>query len=268
MVRIQYFIKLKLILNLKKPKRFTEKIQWYKLNYRSPLMKQCSDKFKVREYIKSKGLEKILNKLYGVYNSVEEIPFDDLPQKCVIKTSNGSSTNLFYESNSDFNVKKEKKQLNQWMKQKLYLSGREWCYKNSKPTIIIENFLENNDDSFNGISDYKILCFNGEAKYVVFDIDRFTDHKRNIYDSNWNYLDISTDYPNFGNSVPKPEKLSEMIEIANKLSSDFPFVRVDLYLVDSKIIFGELTFYPWSGYVGFDPDSFDFQLGNFFKLSL
>ena len=266
MIRIQYWIKLKSKLNLNNPQRFTEKLQWYKIFYQKSLMQKCSDKFQVREYVKSKGLKHILNDLYGVYKNPNEVPFNDLPKKCIIKTTNSSGTNIFFNDKIDtVNIKNK---LNLWMKQNLYISGREWCYKEHEPKIIVEKLLEDKNNSFHGISDYKFFCFQGKAQYIVLDVDRFVRHRRNFYDIDWNYLDISSDHPNFGDTITKPNQLDNMIEIANTLSADFPFVRVDLYLVESKIIFGELTFYPWSGYVAFNPDNFDFILGEKFILPI
>jgi uncharacterized protein YutD len=261
MLKAQYKIKMKRKLNLKSPQRWTEQIQWYKINYRDPLMLKCADKYEVRAYIEEKGYKNILNKLYGVYNHPSEIKYDSLPEKFVIKTTNGSGTNIICQDKSVLDTKKVNEDLTDWLKRDSYIIGREWSYKGLQPKIIIEEYLEENEDSFNGISDYKFLCFNGQAKYVVFDVDRHTDHKRNIYDIEWNYIDVSTDHPNFGDNVDKPSGFEEMLSIANKLAEDFPFVRVDLYWVNNKVYFGELTFYPWTGYVQFTPDDFDFVLG-------
>ena len=147
-------------------------------------------------------------------------------------------------------------------------AGREWAYTGIKPKIIVEKFLEtpSTDGVDRGIADYKFLCFNGKPEVIVYDIDRFIEHKRNFYDTNWKYLDVSSDCPKFGDIVDKPQKLDEMLEIAKKLSEDFPAVRVDLYCVNNKIYFGEMTFYPWSGYTEFYPDTFDFTLGEQFNL--
>lgn len=267
MVSMQYLIKLGRVPNLKKPKRFTEKLQWYKLYYREPLMTQASDKFAVREYIESKGLSHILNKLYKVYNEVEEVEIEELPEKFVIKTTNGSGTNYFCKDKSRFPIEKVKSSLSEWIDRDIYASGREWSYKNIQPKIIVEELLESNENTFEGINDYKFLCFNGKPEYVVVDVDRHIKHKRNIYDIEWNLIDVSTDHPNFKTSMEKPEGLEKMLEIAKVLSEDFPFVRVDLYWVNQQIFFGELTFYPWTGYVQFEPDEFDFILGKLFKIN-
>ena len=266
MIKIQFLIKMSRFLNLRNPKRFTEKLQWYKLFYQDPLLTQCADKLEVRKFVESKGLGAILNELYGSYNSLNEVCFDTLPDKFVLKTTNGSGTNIFCKDKSDFNIKKAKKIVKSWLAHDMYLLGREWCYKNIKPKIIVEKFLEDKNNVFKGVNDYKFLCFNGKAKYIVVDVDRQVSHKRNFYDLSWNYIHVSSDYPNFGDCIDRPTGLNEMIKIANILAADFPFVRVDLYWINSKIIFGELTFYPWTGYVSFNPDNFDFELGEKFDI--
>ncbi|OME27917.1 carbonic anhydrase [Paenibacillus odorifer] len=252
---------------MKNPVRYSEKLQWYKLNYRNPLMTQCADKYSVREYIESKGLKDILNKVYALYNNVDEINIDLLPQKFVMKTTNGSGTNFFCKDKTKFLLKDAKQSLAEWMKRDNFSSGREWSYKNIVPRIIVEEYLEDNDNPFDGINDYKFLCFNGKAEYIVLDVDRQIDHKRNIYDTDWNFIDVNTDHANFGDCVLKPDGLEEMLRVANLLAKDFPFVRVDLYWIKGRVYFGELTFYPWTGYVNFTPDEFDFILGDQLKLS-
>lgn len=266
MVKFQYRVKLGRRLNLKNPKRYTEKLQWYKLYYKNPLMSQCADKYEVREYIRSKGLEDILNKLYYVYDSIEDIDMDKLPNKFVMKTTNGSGTNILCQEKANVNVGEMKSKLSKWLKRNYYSAGREWAYKNIIPRIIVEEFLEDETNKFDGINDYKFICFNGKVEYIVLDVDRQIDHKRNVYDRDWNFIDVETDHKNFGDCISKPEALGEMLNIAEKLAEDFPSVRVDLYWVKNKIYFGELTFYPWTGYVPFNPDEFDFILGDKFIL--
>lgn len=269
MVKIQYKMKLGRKLNLKKPQRFTEKLQWYKLYYRNPIMHKCVDKYEVRDYIKSKGLDIILNELYGVFSNVEEIDFTNLPNKFVIKTTagGGGQNILVVDDKNRINIDKTKEKLKEWLTIKNDKSfGREWAYEGTTNRIIIEKLLEGNDEGLSGINDYKFFCYNGKVEYIVFDGDRYNGHKRNFYDSNWNYIDVKSDCGTFGDIIVKPECLNKMKEIAENLSKDFPFVRVDLYLINKCIFFGELTFYPWSGYVQFIPDKFDYELGKKFKL--
>lgn len=267
MIKMQYRLKLGRKPDLNKPKRYTEKLQWYKLNYRSELLTVCSDKYSVREYVKSKQLENTLTKLYAVYSEPDEINMNDLPEKFVIKTTNGSGTNYFCTNKEKFDIDFVKTELGKWLDRDVYSAGREWAYKNIEPRIVVEELLEDKKNQFSGINDYKFMCFNGKPKYVVFDVDRHVDHRRNIYDINWEYIDVSTDHENVGDTIKKPNGYHEMLEVAKLLCQDFPFVRVDLYYVNNKVYFGELTFYPWTGYVQFTPDDFDYELGSLFDLS-
>lgn len=264
MIKLQYRIHMSRKLSLKDPQRYTEKLQWYKLYYRDALMTQCADKYAVRKYIKSKGYGSILNELYGVYDRVDKIDFDKLPNKFVLKTTNGSSTNIFCKDKKMLNVENVKEQLNKWMKNKGKSFGREWAYDNISPKIICERYLE--DSEGEGINDYKFICFNGRVEIIVIDKGRFSHHVRNFYDRNWNYLDVYSDHSNFGDNMERPEFIDEMIDIAEILAKDFPTVRVDLYYVNNKTYFGELTFYPWGGYVNFYPDKFDYIMGEKFIL--
>lgn len=267
MIRFQYWVKLHRRLNLNSPVRYTEKVQWYKLYYRNDLMPICVDKYRVREYIKAKGLSDILVGLYGVYDKAEDIPFDTLPEKFVLKTSNGSGTNIICRDKTKFSQVEMIQKINSFLKQSSASAGREWAYAKDTPKIVIEELLEDSTSSDGSISDYKCLCFSGEPEYIVLDIDRFTNHKRNIYDIKWNNLHIASDCPCIEHRIfDKPVNYDRMIEIAKILCEDFPAVRVDLYNINGKIYFGELTFFPWSGYVQFTPDSFDFEMGKRFIL--
>lgn len=265
MIKLQYRIKTGRKLNLKSPQRYTEKIQWYKLNYRDPVMVECADKYLVRNYIKSKGLESILNELYAVFESPDDINFDGLPDEFVMKLSNGSGTNLFCRGKNELDLPEIKKQFKDFYAQSNASAGREWVYHtDKKPVIVVEKYLDD-PDQCGGIHDYKIICFNGVPQCIVHDVDRFSEHKRNIYDVNWNDLNVSSDCQ-CGKSIDRPKNLDEMLEIAKILSKGFPAVRVDLYSVRGKIYFGEMTFFPWSGYVVYSPDEFDFELGKKFEL--
>ena len=265
MIKIQYYIKLKRLPNILNPSRFTEKLQWYKLYYRDPKMSIAADKYKVREYITEKGLNYLLVDLYDVIDSPNKINLEKLPNKFVVKTTNGSGTNIFIKNKKDLDEHEIKKQLEDWLNRNISAAGREWAYKDIEPKIIFEQFLEDEYQK-DGVNDFKFLCFNGEPKYIIHDVDRFNNHLRNTYDINWNYIPVSSDVKNGPDAFPKPNQLERMIEISKILSEDFPFVRVDLYNVNGKIYFGELTFYPWTGYVQFNPDKFDLILGNEFDL--
>lgn len=268
MLSIQYRIKLGRKCNFKNPQRWTEKLQLYKISYRNPILHKCVDKYDVREYIKNKGLDNILVKLYGVWDRASDIDFNKLPASFVLKTTNGGG-------GEDVILVRDKSKINRdqtvhFLSKKLYKevnAGREWAYIGiEKPRIIAEELLVNKTTPNAGIDDYKILCFNGSPQIIIVDHNRYINHKRNFYSVNWERIDVTSDHDQFDEDFPAPKNLDQMLAIAKILSSDFPFVRVDLYNVDGKIYFGELTFYPWAGYVQFKPDKFDFTLGNMMEI--
>ena len=264
MIKLQYYIKLKRRLNLKNPERYTEKLQWLKLYYRNPVMVQCVDKYLVRKYIHDQGLGHILTKLYGVFDSVEEIDFHQLPQQFIAKTTNGSGTNIICRDRSAFDEKDARAKLQEYLDRPQINAGREWAYNGVQKRIVVEELLIDKNNPQGGINDYKFICFNGTVACVVVDVDRYTDHKRNFYNEDWQRIDVESDHPNFDYEIEPPVCYDEMLSIAKKLSKGFPAVRVDLYCVNGKVYFGEMTFYPWSGYVQYTPDSFDYELGKAF----
>jgi hypothetical protein len=267
MIKLQYRIANGRKLDLKKPVRFTEKLQWYKLYYRDPLMTQCSDKYSVRDYIISKGYSDILVPLYGVYERAEEIDFDKLPDKFVLKTTNGSHTNILCEDKSKLDIESTIKTLNQWLNAWDGKVGREWAYHDIKPRIICEKYLDK--DKNNDLIDYKFFCFNGQPFSLYVIVERFlTDGiKLGIYDTKFNKLPYRrADIRDLTTYAEKPKNFEKMVEIAKEISKDFPHVRVDFYNIDGNIYFGELTFYTAGGYQRYEPDEFDFILGEKFKL--
>lgn len=269
MLRLQYRIKMGFWPDFKHPKRFTEKLQLYKMKYRNPMMHQCVDKYEVRKYVEGKGLGHILNELYGVYDTPEEIDFDALPNQFVVKTTDGGGgLNVIVvkdKTSADFDGIRA--DLSHWIHQKRggRTFGREWAYEGDTPSrIIIEKYLE--DQSGVGyLSDYKLMFFDGKFRSLWIDKDRYTDHHRGFWDENLNFLsEVYSDHDTFKIPPQLPSSIQEMIQVGEKLSEDFPYTRIDLYDVDGKVVFGEITFYPWSGYVKFTPSSFDEQLGSYF----
>ena len=271
MLRIQYRVKMGFLPNLKHPVRFTEKLQLYKMKYRNPVMSQCVDKYEVRKYVEGKGLGHILNELYGVYGSIDEIDFDKLPNKFVIKsTTGGGGLNVILVKDKvkcDFEAIKHT--IASWgIHKKGSISlGREWAYSGmGKTRIIIEKYLEDSTQvEEGGLSDYKMMFFDGKFKSLWVDRDRYTNHHRGFWDENLNFMpEVFSDHDTFQTPPALPPNIQEMISIGEKLSEDFPYARIDLYNVEGKVYFGEITFYPWSGYVRFHPDDFDFVLGRYF----
>lgn len=264
MIPIQYRIKMGRKCNLKDPKRWTEKLQVYKMFYRNPLIGRCVDKFEVRSYVEEKGLKDNLVKLYGVWDKAENINFAELPNSFVLKTTDGGGGEnvVLVRDKSQLDLVELNKQFHSWQTTREPNAGREWAYTLIKKSrIIAEELLVNEETPESGVEDFKILCFYGEPKYIIVDKDRYIDHRRNFYTIKWERVDITTDHEQFETPYPKPCNFDEMLRMAHVLSEDFPFVRVDLYNLKGKIYFGELTFYPWTGYVQFTPDEFDFTLG-------
>lgn len=270
MLRVQYRIKMGFWPDFKHPKRYTEKLQLYKMRYRNPVMPQCVDKYEVRKYVKSKGLGQILNELYGVYDSFDEIDFNSLPDKFVIKsTTGGGGFNVIaVKDKNTCNWEEIGLNVNAWGQHKkgTVNPGREWAYSDmDKTRIIIEKYLE--DKKEKSLVDYKFFCFNGEPRYLYVIADRKHGAYAylSIYDTQFNKTPYyRSDERKLERSMPKPVHFEKMLEVARTLSADLPHVRVDLYNIDGRIFFGELTFYDGSGYFHYEPDSFDFEAGSYF----
>ena len=270
MLPLQYRIKMGRSCNLKNAQRWTEKLQLYKMYYRNPVLGKCVDKYEVRSFVEDKGLSSNLVKLYGVWDRVDDIDFNQLPSSFVLKTTDGGGGEnvMLVKDRKKLNIDELRKNFHSWQSVKDTNAGREWAYTQiQKSRIIAEELLINKENPEAGIEDFKILCFSGVPKYIIVDKDRYIDHRRNFYTTTWKRIRVTTDHEQFEDLYPEPKNLGEMLQIASKLSEDFPFVRVDLYNIDGKIYFGELTFYPWTGYVQFTPDSFDFELGKLMDCS-
>ena len=187
MLQLQYWIKLKRKLNLESPERFTEKIQWYKLNYKNPVMPRCSDKYTAREYVKEKGLSHILTELYAVFEKPEDIKLEVLPDKFVLKLSNGSGTNLICRDKSQLAKEELIQTFHRFLFQVNANPGREWPYMQAKPVIIAEQLLEDETHINNAVNDYKIFCYDGKPEYIICISDRYSDKCNHlVYDTEWN----------------------------------------------------------------------------------
>lgn len=271
-IRAEYYHKLHRFPNLQSPKRFTEWLQWYKINYRNESMFDCVDKLKVRRFVESHGCGQYLNTLYQVCNDANDIDYDSLPDKFVIKTTDGGNgENVFVcHDKTKINIREVNEKVNSWRNSKLGLTGREWAYNGCiESKIIVEKFLEDPDSYDGSIDDYKLLCFNGKFRYLWVDKNRYSNHRRGFWNEKLEFLpDVKSDHPTFEIAPQLPANTRDMVEMAEKLAADFPFARVDFYNIRGKIIFGEITFYPWSGYVKYTPDSFDFELGNYCTINI
>lgn len=272
MIELQYRIKTGRRLNLKYPERYSEKLQWYKLNYRNNLMPECADKYSVREYVKGKGLGSILNDCYGVYERVDEIQWDKLPRSFVLKDTlgGGGRSMVFIHNKENMDFQKMKCILQSWLdispNQKSL--GREWLYEGRKHRIIAEKMLVGEEDG--DLPDYKFFCFNGKV-YCSYMMQNYTMHHElgvlGFFDRDFKLLPAHrADFAPMTVQPNMPKNYYKMVEIAEILSEGFPHVRVDFYNLDGTIIFGEMTFFNASGYVLFEPDEFDYELGREFLL--
>lgn len=265
-IRRQYSSRTGRKLNLESPELYNEKVQYAKLFFRDEKLKKMVDKYEVRSYVSDTIGEQYLTKLYGVYENVDDIDFDKLPNRFVVKLTNGSGYNILCEQKNKNIIRKIRNRFKKWLKVDFYMLGREWAYKDVKNRIICEEFLES--DSAYGLNDYKVFCFDGEPRMIQVDYSRFTGHKRNLYTPDWTFLNEKVEYENDENAnIPRPENLDEMLDCARKLSAAFSHVRVDFYSLGSRLVFGEMTFYHGAGYLHFENEEYERELGSYWKLN-
>ncbi|MDD3048723.1 MAG: ATP-grasp fold amidoligase family protein [Bacilli bacterium] len=264
---LKYYKKMKNIdCNLDNPTTFNEFLQKRKLDKNNRLYILCADKYKVREYVEKKIGGQYLIPIYFALKKVKKQDIDNLPNAFVLKTANGSGTNIIVRDKSKENINDIVKKINYFSKIQFGYIWFEEFYNKIKPLIIAEELqLDKKGDI---PYDYKFHCFNGKKGgkiFIAVDINRFSNHTRNIYDENWNKLNISYGFPMSDENVQKPKKLKEMLEVAKKLSDDFDYVRIDLYFLENKIYFGEMTFIPEAGYGEFVPSDYNKKWGSYLK---
>ena len=237
-------------LDLNNPQTLDEKLCTMKIGYydRNPLIKQCADKYRVRDYVKSKGLNFLLNECYGVYDSVSEIPWQQLPEEFVLKCNHGCGYNIICPDKSQLNIHEAKRKLRKWMREDYWRLNAELNYKVVSKKILCEKYLKEEDGS--EVVDYKIYCFHGKPFAIIVCVERAKHNTRfYFFDKDWNLLRINPDSiaapDDF--TLPKPACVEDMLHYAEILSEPFPFVRVDFYVVADRVVFGELTFTPASG---------------------
>lgn len=258
-------------MNFERPKTFQEKLQWLKINNRNPLYSQMVDKFAAKEYVaRLIGEEHIIPTL-AVYNNVEEIDFDLLPDQFVLKTTHDSQSAIICVDKSTFDKEKALKRLKKKLKTQYYWLSREYPYKNVPPRIIAERYM--GELGATDMIDYKFFCFNGEVKYCQVIKDRSIAETIDFFDSNWQHqefygLTLTSGIKQSLNHISKPENYDEMLKIAALLSDNIPFLRVDLYNVHGKIYFGEMTFFPNGGYGTFIPKQWNDIMGDMIDLKL
>ena len=243
-------------LNLEKPRTFNEFVNFFKLYSRPYAGTQVADKVAAREYVAQKlGSKYLINKI-DIFSDVESISFDKLPNRFALKASHGSGWNIICTDKRQLNWEKEKKKLKLWLKTNLYYIGREWQYKDIPPRLLCEELLEYE------IKDYKIFCVNGKPRAIQVDTNRFSNHKRDLFDLNWQHLGMLITYPNAPEPLEKPKCFLELLQLAESLSVELPFCRIDLYEYGGKIFFGEITLHPGGGYEPFGSKKEDLEFAS------
>jgi hypothetical protein len=254
-------------LNLDFPQTYNEKLQWLKLNYRKPIMTAMVDKYEVKKYIADLIGEEYIIPTLGVWDRFEDIDFDKLPNQFVLKCTHDSGGVIICKDKSELNKTQAQKKLEKCLNRNYYYQNREWPYKDVKPRIIAEQYME--DESGYELKDYKFFCFDGKPKYCQVIAGRDSGVTTiDWYDKDWNHQPFQEpkDYPFSEQGHCKPHCLNEMWELAAKLSHELPFLRVDFYEISNSIKFGELTFFPTSGMGGFTPEEWDYTFGSWIKL--
>lgn len=266
-LKILYRIMMKEKLDLDNPITFTEKIQWLKLYDQNSLYPALVDKYEVKKYAASIIGDEYIIPTLGVWNKFEEIDFSKLPDRFVLKCTHDSGGLCICNDKLKFNFKKAKKILNKCLKTNYYLKFREYPYKNIRPRIIAEEYMENDDTK--DLRDYKFFVFNEKVKTLFIATERqnkTTETKFDFFDADFNHLPIINGHPNALIQPEKPKCFEKMKELAQALSKGIPHIRVDFYEVNGKIYFGELTFSHWSGLIPFDPKQWDLTFGSWLEL--
>ena len=257
-------------LDLENPKSFNEKLQWLKLYNRKEEYTIMADKIAARDYVAKKLGEEYLIPCLGVWNSPDEIDFDKLPDKFVLKCNHNSGVGMcICKDKSKLDIEKVKNELKKGMEQDYYITNREWPYKNIPRKIIAEQFMENKEEGIEGLRDYKFYCFNGTVDYLYISegLDDHNTAKISFVTTDWNLANFKrTDYANFTELPNKPKNFDKMLGIAKELSKGFPFLRVDLYEINGKIYFSEFTFFPCGGMMPFEPEEWNYKFGELIKL--
>ena len=253
-------------LDLKNPQTFNEKLQWLKLNDRKTEYTTMVDKYEVKKYIAEKIGEEYVIPTLGVWDNFDDIDIDLLPNQFVLKCTHDSGGLVICKDKSKLDIAKAREKINKALTRRFYYFGREWPYKAVKPRIIAEKYMV--DESVSELRDYKFFCFGGVCKCLKVDFDRFIEHRANYYDPQGNLLDLGEKIcpPNKEKVIVLPDNKEKMLQLAEKLSTNIPFLRVDFYDVNGKIYFGELTFFPASGWGEFTDKKWDYKLGEWIKL--
>lgn len=266
-LNIIYRLQLGRNLNLEDPQTYNEKLQWLKLNDQNDMYTKLADKYEVRKYVEEKIGKEYLIPLLGVWEKFDDINFQVLPDKFVLKCTHDSGGIAVCHKKDNFNIKAAKKKMTRLMKNNYFNYLREWVYKNISPKIIAEQLItDGSGEDRQQLRDYKFFCFDGEPQFLMVAQGRFGITKSNFYDINFKLLPFRIGNPNFDEILKKPENFDEMLEVCKRLSQNIKHVRIDLYNISGKIYFGELTFYHWGGISIIEPEEWDLKIGRMLKI--
>lgn len=264
-IKIVYKIKMKRKLNLDNPSTLSDKMNYLNLYDKNKFASICADKFEVREYVKNNGYENYLVRLLKVYDSVDEIDFNSLPNKFAMKCNHGCGYNIICTNKELLDINMAKNKLRKWIKEKYGYRGGEYHYNDIKPKIIVEEYIEGLDNEKLPI-DYKIHCFNGKPIFTLCCFNREKELKLAVYDLEWNKVDAITDKYRSEIDIKKPNDYETMISIASKLSKPFKIIRIDFYELNGNALLGELTYTPAAGRPNYFKEEFDSIMGDFVEI--
>lgn len=250
--------------NIEAPVSFNEKLQWLKLHDRNPLYIRLVDKYAVKAWVAQRIGSQYVTKTYARWERTEDIDISSLPEHFVLKTNHDCGGIAICRDRATFNLDSAKEKLDKHLKLNYFWGGREWPYKNVRPCVFAEEYIDPGPDG--DLFDYKFMCFDGKARCVFTCTGRTEgDLRVDFFDTEWNHLPFTRHYPNADVQPERPRHLEDMLALAERLSGGIPFVRVDFYEQGDRVLFGEMTFYPGSGFEEFDPEEWDERLGSWME---
>ena len=265
-VKIKYRLAMGKKLDLENPQTYNEKLQWLKLHDHHLEYSRMVDKYEAKQYVADIIGEEYIIPTLGIYDSFDEIDFNQLPDRFVLKCTHNSGGIVICKNKKSFNKESARRFLTKYLHKNPFWSNREYPYKNVAPRIIAEKFMV--DESGTELKDYKFFCFDGKCKMLFVATDRPHDTKFDFYDLDFNHLPFTNGHPCSTKEIKKPSHFEDMIKIAERLSMGMAHVRVDLYNINGHIYFGELTFFHWSGTMPFDPEEWDYKIGEWLRLPI
>lgn len=266
-IKWEFYLGMKKWPNLENPKTYNEKLQWMKLHDHNPDYVRMVDKALAKEWVKEKlGTDEYCIPTLGVYDNFKDIDFNKLPNQFVLKTTHDSGGVVVCRDKNEFDMKAAQVKLNRSLSHDYFLQHREWPYKEVPRKIIAEQYMEDVDGG--SLKDYKFFCFDGEPKFMFIASDRGKDTRFDFFDMDFNHLPFEQGHPNSDHSLQKPAGWGKMVDIARQLSKGMYHIRVDLYDVNGRIFFGEMTLFHFSGNVPFEPEEWDYKIGEMLRLPL